>query len=344
MRRTSVAVLVLATVATTVWARQTAVPVSPGVVEVLRAIGGLSPDIVGLFREPIGFTRARSGRYFVFDRRGHTVWAANRSAGPAEKLVEIGGEQGRVLEPTAFAVAPNGTFVLADAPNRRERVQVFSAAGQRLGGFTLPGRATPRVTLGNLALDGIGSMSYTGDSVLLNQPETGGLITQYGLAGTPVRTLGRLRATGHESDRQVHLGLNAGIPIVDPTGGFYFVFFAGAPVFQKYDPQGRLVFERLMQGRELDAIVRALPTVWPRRALDGTEIPLLVPTVRAATVSPAGQLWVSFNAPFTYVFDERGDKIRTVQFRAAGMVQPTSLSFTPAGRLLVTPGCYEFAP
>jgi len=99
-----------------------------------------------------------------------------------------------------------------------------------------------------------------------------------------------------------------------------------------------------MQGRELDVIVRALPTVWPRRALDGTEVPLIVPTVRAAAVTPSGQLWVAFNAPFTYVFDERGDKIRTVQFRAAGMVQPTSLSFTPAGRLLVTPGCYEFAP
>jgi hypothetical protein len=29
---------------------------------------------------------------------------------------------------------------------------------------------------------------------------------------------------------------------------------------------------------------------------------------------------------------------------AAGTIRPTSLFFTPDGRLLVTPGCYEFRP
>ncbi|MGE3274565.1 MAG: hypothetical protein AB7O67_05600 [Vicinamibacterales bacterium] len=317
---------------------------SPGDIEVLRATGGLSPDIVGLVREPRGFQRADNGAYFVFDRRGHTVWRADRAGGPARKLVEIGGEQGRVLEPSAFDVAPDGTFVLADAPNRRERIQVFSPAGERLGGFALPGRVTPRVSVGGQALDGVGTLAFLGDGLLLNQPETGGLFTVYGLAGTPVRTIGRLRATGHEADRQLHLALNAGMPLVDPAGGYYFVFMTGPPVFRKYDQEGRLVFERLMQGRELDPLVAALPDVWPRRTLDGDEIPLVVPTVLAAAVSPSGELWVSFNSPFTYVFDARGDKIRTVQFRGAGMVMPTSLSFTATGRLLVTPGCYEFDP
>jgi hypothetical protein len=46
--------------------------------------------------------------------------------------------------------------------------------------------------------------------------------------------------------------------------------------------------------------------------------------------------------PFTYVYDAQGDKARTVQLRAAGLVSPTSLSFSTTGRLLVTPGCYEF--
>ena len=39
-----------------------------------------------------------------------------------------------------------------------------------------------------------------------------------------------------------------------------------------------------------------------------------------------------------------GDKVRTVQFSAAGIITPNSLFFTSAGRLLVTPGCYEFEP
>jgi hypothetical protein len=44
------------------------------------------------------------------------------------------------------------------------------------------------------------------------------------------------------------------------------------------------------------------------------------------------------------VYDAHGDKIRTIQFRAAGLIGPTSLFFTTDGRLLVTPGCYEFRP
>jgi hypothetical protein len=61
-------------------------------------------------------------------------------------------------------------------------------------------------------------------------------------------------------------------------------------------------------------------------------------------VDPSGQLWVTLTLPFTYVFDAQGDKVRTVQFTAAGTIHPTSLSFTQRGRLLVTPGCYEFDP
>ena len=48
--------------------------------------------------------------------------------------------------------------------------------------------------------------------------------------------------------------------------------------------------------------------------------------------------------PVTYVYDGDGEKVRTVQFRGAGVVAPSSLSFTAAGRLLITPGCYQFVP
>jgi hypothetical protein len=44
------------------------------------------------------------------------------------------------------------------------------------------------------------------------------------------------------------------------------------------------------------------------------------------------------------VYDAHGDKARTVQFMGAGIITPTSLFFTRTGRLLVTPGCYEFDP
>jgi hypothetical protein len=78
--------------------------------------------------------------------------------------------------------------------------------------------------------------------------------------------------------------------------------------------------------------------------VEDKEVPFVTPAIRSAAVSPSGELWISFSVPYTYVYDRDGDKVRTVQFRAAGPVSPTSLSFAPNGRLLVTPGCYVFTP
>jgi hypothetical protein len=270
------------------------------------------------------------------------VYGVPADGSAARKLVAIGGEDGRVIEPSAFDAQPDGTFVVADAPNGRERVQIFTKDGRRAGGFQLPGRATARVTLGALSLSGVGTLQFTGRSVLISQPETGGLMTEYGLAGTPVRTIGRLRATGHESDRDLHLALNAGIPLKAADGGYWFVFIAGEPAISRFDAQGALVFHRRMQGRELDPVLAAIPAVWPRRAIDGTEVPLVSPAVRTAALDPSGRLWVSFVVPYTYVYDGLGEKVRTVQFQAAGLNAPNSLSFPAPGRLLVTPGCFEF--
>ncbi len=299
-------------------------------------------EVVGEFREPLGFERVASGEELVFDRRGHSVYRISADRSASRKIVDIGGEDGRVIEPTAFDAEPNGTFVVADAPNGRERVQIFTIDGRRAGGFTLPGRATPRVTLGNLSLSGIGTLQYTGRSVIMSQPETGGLMTEYGLAGTPVRTIGRLRSTGHEHDRELHLALNAGVPLKDADGGYWFVFLAGQPAFTRFSAAGELLFHRVIQGRELDPVLAALPTVWPRRTIEGAEVPLVTPIVRTAALSPSGQLWISFVTPYTYVFDRLGEKVRTVQFVAAGLMAPSSLTFPSHGRLLATPGCFEF--
>lgn len=311
-------------------------------VEVLTSTGGLPPHIVGLFRDAAGFQRVASGQYFVFDRRAHAVFGVDPEMTTAWKLVDVGQEAGRLLDPTAFDAEPGGTFVVADAPGMAERVQVFDKGGRQLGGFTLPGRAVPRVTLGSLVVSGIGTLQYTGRAILMSQPETGSLITEYGLGGTPTRSIGALRTTGHEEDRTLHLALNAGLPLANPAGGFYFVFQAGAPLFRKYDATGRLVFERHIEGVEIDRLVQNLPTVWPRRQGPDGNVPLVTPVIRTAAVDPEGRLWITFLQPYTYVYDPDGEKVRVVQFRGAGILQPSSLFFTGDGRLLVTPGCYEF--
>lgn len=341
-RRIKLAALFVCCTTTAVLGDQAAVRVSPGTVDVLKSVSSLPPHIVGLFRDPIGFKQTANGDYYVFDRRGHTVYLVDAKATEARKLVQIGAEDGKLIEPSAFDVAINGSFAVADAPNGRERVQIFDAAGVRTGGFILPGRGVMRVVLGTISLNGVGTLSFDGRSMLMSHTETGWLITQYALDGTPLRSIGQLRKTGHESDRDLHLALNSGIPLADPNGGFYFVFMAGEPAFRKYDANGQLLYERAIQGREIDPLIAAIPDRWPKRA--GGEQPLVAPTIRTAAVDRSGRLWVSFAIPFSYVYDAAGEKIRTVQFRAAGLITPSSLWFNQEGRVLVTPGCYEFAP
>jgi hypothetical protein len=310
--------------------------------ELLQSTGAIPAHIAGRFREAAGFQQSASGQYFVFDRRAHAVFGVDAAETTSWEVVRIGAEPGRIIDPTAFSVAPDGTFVVADAPGGLERIQIFNAVGFPIGGFSLPGKATARISIDNFVVNGIGTLQYTGDSILLSLPESGGLITEYRLHGGTNRTFGNLRYTGHEDDRELHLALNSGLPLIDPTGGFFFVFQAGVPVFQKYDAAGRLLFERHIEGVEIDDFIRTLPTIWPKRPTTGGESPFVRPTVRTAAVDRAGNLWVSLAVPYTYVYAPDGDKIRTVQFRAAGTVAPTALFFGAKDRLLITPGLYEF--
>src|SRR5882672_4000269 len=102
------------------------------------------------------------------------------------------------------------------------------------------------------------------------------------------------------------------------------------------------MFERHVEGREIDQLIGRLPTHWPTRRTSEGELPLVTPTIRTATVDRTGRLWIAFVVPYTYVYDGDGDKTRTVQFRGAGLIAPNSLFFGKNGRVLVTPGLLEF--
>jgi hypothetical protein len=310
----------------------------------LEATGGLPAHIAGRFSRPQAFQQARSGDYFVFDRAEHAIYRIDPAMREVATVVDIGGETGRILGPRAFDLAPDGSFVVADSPRRQERIQLFTRNGSPFGGFTSPGAVVPRVVADGLVLSGFGSLDFTGRSILVSQPARDALITVYGLAGTAYRTIGHLRPTGHEDDREVHLGLNSGIPLAIPGGGFYFVFRTGVPMFRRYDRDGTLLFERHIEGPELDAALRHTPTSWPRAEAGRASIPLIPPTIRAAAVADDGTLWIALAVPYTYVYDADGEKLRVVQFKATGIMRPTSLAFSIDGRVLITPGCYAFDP
>jgi hypothetical protein len=311
--------------------------------ESLRPTGGLAPHIVGQFRDLSVFQQSSSGEYLVFDRGAQSVYRINNRSESATEIVNIGPEAGHILGASAFDLGPNDRFVVADAPSGRERVQIFDATGKQLDSFRLPGQAAPRVTLGNVVLNGVGSLVFSGNTILMNQPELGGLITKFSLRGQPYHTFGTFRRTGHEIDRDVHLALNSGLPLTSPDGSYYFVFQTGRPMFRKYDASGNLLFERHIEGTETDSLVNSLPTVWPQRTdPDGRTLPVVPPSVRTAAVDQSGNLWVALSVPFLYVYDATGEKIRTIRLQAAGLVSVSSLYFPDEKTMLVAPGGYEF--
>ena len=311
-------------------------------VEILRSSGGLPPHVAGMFEEAVDFQQAADGTYYVFDRRGHAVHVVDAARKSGRKLVDIGHEAGRIIQPTGFDLAPDGSFVVADVPRAQQRLQTFSPSGSPVGTFILPGQPAARIIVDNLMLNGAGSVQHTGRSLLLSHPESGALFTEYSLKGYPQRSIGTLRATGFEHDRQLHLAMNAGLPLAGPDGGFYYIFITGTPLLRKYDDDGTLVYERHIQGRELDPFLAAQPNQWPRRQVQDRQVPFVTPVIRAAAVDRGGRVWISLGIPYTYVYDADGDKVRTVQFQATGIISPTSLFFTADGRLLVTPGLFEF--
>ena len=133
-------------------------PISAIQVEILRSVGGLPPHLVGTFESPVNFLQAASGAYYIFDRRGQAVFTVDSARTRAQKIIEIGGEEGRIIQPSGFDVSRDGRIVVADVPRLQQRIQTFDPQGTRVTGFFLPGQPAARVTIDNLMLNGAGSI------------------------------------------------------------------------------------------------------------------------------------------------------------------------------------------
>ena len=129
----------------------------------MQSVAALPPHLVGRFGEPAGFQAATDGAFFVFDRRGHTIFRVDAAMTAVTPLIAIGHELGRILQPFGFELG-EGELAVADAPRGgAERVQVFTTSGSRVSAFTLPTRTEPRLQLDGLIVNGVGSMRFTAD-------------------------------------------------------------------------------------------------------------------------------------------------------------------------------------
>jgi hypothetical protein len=101
-----------------------------------------------------------------------------------------------------------------------------------------------------------------------------------------------------------------------------------------------LLFERHIEGAELDPVIQTLPNRWLERPA-GTR-PFPEPTIQTAGVDADGRLWVALRTGQVYVYDPSGQKIRVVRLEGVRPLRPSSFFFTRERRLLVAPDGYEF--
>ena len=191
------------------------------------------------------------------------------------------------------------------------------------------------MTLGGLALDGVSTLAFLGNGIALNQPETGCAhhrVRARRHAGPQHRRAARDRPRSRSAAAPRHEHRDSAA--ASRRAATSSCSLAGAPMFRRYDAKGALLFERVMQGRELDPIIEQMPKTWPRRTIDGKELPLVVPTVRAAARRLRRQ-------PVGVVPDAGHLRLRRTRARRSGpcsFVQPessppTSLFFSrPAAR------------
>ena len=315
-------------------------------VEVLTSIGGLPPEIVGVYREASVFQQIASGQYFVFDRRAHAVFGVDAGEPPPGSSSTSARRPGGVLDPTAFDAEPGGSFVVADAPGGRERVQIFSSSGRQLGGFTLPGRAEARITIDSVVLSGIGSLQYNG-SVHPDEPARDRRAHD---GVRPRRHADPLdwcaAADWPRGGRGSPPGPECGPAAGQPEGRLLLRLPGGRPDVPEVRPaEASSCSSGTSRGSSSIRAIAALPTVWPRRpgaGRGGTCRWSRRSSGRRPSI-PQGNLWIALVLPYTYVYDADGKKTRVVQFRGAGVIAPSSLFFTAPGACWSTPGCYEFA-
>jgi DNA-binding beta-propeller fold protein YncE len=242
------------------------------------------------------------GRYYVSDMRGNRVLVFDGDMRLERSIGTIGSGPGRLIHPGYLDVSGGGTLYVQDGGN--ERIERFTPDGRYAGEFPTP-----------FLYEGFAVGRH--EEVYLGQPENGHLVTVYSETGKVTGGFGELKkfsdvygAEFAEKDTLYERGINRVRLSTDKEGNVY-VSFMLAPLLQKYSPDGRLLFERRLEGPEVDRVTNVLLQHPPEKFLsfakDGFEerIVALDPISDPKT----GNIYVLLADGSIYVADREGRKV-----------------------------------
>jgi outer membrane protein assembly factor BamB len=241
---------------------------------------------------------SHGGKSFVTDLEGNRILVFNADGRLEKEIGRIGSGPGRLLHPGYIDIGRDGTIYVQDGGN--DRIERFSAEGQYLGDFT--------------TTDYEGFAVGARNEIYLGQPEKGSLVTVYSETGKPLRSFGQLKKYSDLygpqqvlKDAAYKVAANRVRLSVDGDGNIY-VSFLLAPLLQKYSPDGKLLFERTLEGGKIDFLKKVLETKkYISTGRDGVEARTIAldPIIDPAT----GNILVMLVDGSIYVADREGRKI-----------------------------------
>lgn len=269
---------------------------------------------------------AHNGKYYISDIKGNRILVLNGHGEVEKEIGGIGSAPGRVLHPGCIDVAADGTLYVQDGGN--ERIQRFAPDGSYAGEFHT----------GLYEGFAVSPMN----EIYLGQPENGHLVTVYSSSGKKLRSFGEPKkfsqAYGSEfayKDDLYNLAINRVRLFVDREGDIY-VSFMLAPIIQKYDTSGRLLFERRLEGPETDRLTRVLLTdtldKYLSISMDGFEARVIAldPVVDPST----GNIYILLVDGSIYCTDKEGGRISVLRPRSDRDFTPYGAGLGAKGELL----------
>lgn len=221
------------------------------------------------------------------------------------QIGQIGQDPGNLFQPFDLAIDSKGNIYVLD--NLGKRIQIFDWDGKLISQFT------SELTISSIAVNSVAE-------IFVSRPYNGHVVDVLDLHGTLLRSFGDTRKVSdfygdelRESNSRLGFAVNRCKLAFDAQDNIY-VAFEAAPVLQKYDKSGRLIFTKHMVGGEAEMIQNTFrtkhksPIVHGYRG-DGVSTPYILSGM--AIDRQTGRIWVSllWDRCWLYILNSEGDTV-----------------------------------
>lgn len=244
-----------------------------------RLVQAFSDQVVSW---PSSIVSSSSGDLFVLDNMNHRVLVF-REGRFLRQIGQIGQGEGDLHQPVAMCIDKNDRLYIVDQENKR--IQIFLSDGSPYGRFQADTETN------TITVDSLGE-------ILINNPNSGDLVTVYSAQGRKVRTMGELAPVslgypGHARDEDLKPFLGRAYLLADESGIYIVHFFM--PLVRKITENGELLWERRLEGKPVEELARTFwgePGSRPAKSVRSLDHRQFTNIIACAAIAEDGRLLV----------------------------------------------------